>query len=79
MCLAMRQAYVALSRLRSLEGLELTGPLRRGAIRAHPAVKAFYQQMGVRADTNDTAGNGGLRIQQPKHQHMQSSDGASCS
>jgi ATP-dependent exoDNAse (exonuclease V) alpha subunit len=39
------QAYVALSRARSLEGLRIAGAVGRDAIRAHPAVRAFYAAM----------------------------------
>jgi hypothetical protein len=36
------QAYVALSRVRSLAGLRVTGSVRRSAVRANPAVGAFH-------------------------------------
>jgi len=39
------QAYVALSRVRSLRHLQLTTPLDRQQIKAHPRVMAFYQQL----------------------------------
>lgn len=39
------QAYVALSRAKSLSGLKLTRPLQRRAIRAHPDVIAFYNSL----------------------------------
>lgn len=42
------QAYVALSRARSLTGLAIVGAIEPGAIRAHPKVVLFYQQMGAR-------------------------------
>ena len=39
------QAYVALSRLRSLEGCHLSTPLQEKQIRAHPAAVAFYERI----------------------------------
>ena len=36
------QAYVALSRVRSMEGLSIKGVLNYRAIRASPVVKKFY-------------------------------------
>lgn len=39
------QAYVALSRLKSLDGMIITGQLRPGLVRAHPKVKEFYRTM----------------------------------
>ena len=41
-CFAPGQLYVALSRARTLEGLQVVGFDARAA-RAHPAVKLFYQ------------------------------------
>jgi ATP-dependent DNA helicase PIF1 len=41
------QAYVALSRARSLKGLRVArGGVTRDAVRAHPAVLAFYDGLG---------------------------------
>jgi hypothetical protein len=37
------QAYVALSRARTLAGVRLTSPLGRSAVKAHPEVLAFYR------------------------------------
>lgn len=37
------QAYVALSRVRSLGGLSLAAPLQQRHVRADPRVKAFYE------------------------------------
>ena len=39
------QAYVALSRVRSREGLRLMSPLVAENIRAHPAVVRFYAEL----------------------------------
>ncbi len=39
------QAYVALSRLRSLQGMRLSAPLQAKQIRAHPAVVDFYTKL----------------------------------
>ena len=39
------QAYVALSRCRSIEGLRLARPLRTTDIKCHPMVKDFYAQL----------------------------------
>ena len=38
-------AYVALSRVKSLDGLQITGSISQRALQAHPAVVAFYKQM----------------------------------
>ncbi len=40
------QAYVALSRVRSLAGLRVVGSVRRSAVRANPAVGAFHAISG---------------------------------
>ncbi|CAN0439042.1 unnamed protein product [Laminaria digitata] len=37
------QAYVALSRVRSLDGLSIVGGIDPSKIRAHPRVVAFYR------------------------------------
>ncbi len=42
------QAYVALSRLRSLEGLQLVGAVDPRKIKAHPRVIQFYEGLGQR-------------------------------
>ena len=48
------QAYVALSRARSLEGLRVAGGrLGADAIRAHPAVRAFYAAMRAEGGGDD--------------------------
>lgn len=39
------QAYVALSRCRSIEGLRFARPLRTSDIKCHPMVKEFYAQL----------------------------------
>jgi len=41
------QLYVALSRLRTLEGLTLTRPIREEECRAHPAVCEFMKRGGA--------------------------------
>ncbi|CAN0099238.1 unnamed protein product, partial [Discosporangium mesarthrocarpum] len=45
------QAYVALSRVRSLQGLSITGTVDPSKIRAHPKVVAYYQRL-QRQDAN---------------------------
>ena len=39
------QAYVALSRVRSLEGLSLSCPLEPKQVQAHPSVVRYYQAL----------------------------------
>ena len=41
------QAYVALSRVRTLAGLRILGSVKRGAFRAHPDVLRFYEALGA--------------------------------
>lgn len=41
------QAYVALSRVRSLSGLQMSGHFSRSSIKAHPKVQKFYEQVQV--------------------------------
>lgn len=48
------QVYVALSRLRNLEGLWLTKPIPRARVRAAPEVLDFYKRIG--ADTFSSTG-----------------------
>jgi hypothetical protein len=45
-CFEHGQAYVALSRMRGLDGLQLVGGFDPKKIRAHPRVIAFYEQLG---------------------------------
>ena len=48
------QAYVALSRARSLSGLRVArGGVTRDAVRAHPAVLAFYDRLRGDGDAAD--------------------------
>ena len=48
------QAYVALSRARSLAGLRVArGGVTRDAVRAHPAVLAFYDRLRGDGDAAD--------------------------
>ena len=44
------QAYVALSRVRTLEGLYIKGRLDAETIRAHPAVLEFYDKLDEPGD-----------------------------
>jgi ATP-dependent DNA helicase PIF1 len=46
------QAYVALSRVKSLEGLWLSKPLSKGNIKAHPNVQKFYHSHLTDEDGN---------------------------
>lgn len=39
------QTYVALSRVTSLEGLWLTSPITKRAIKVHPVAKAYYEKL----------------------------------
>lgn len=39
------QAYVALSRVRSLSGLQIEGDFSRSSIKAHPKVQKFYEHL----------------------------------
>ena len=48
------QAYVALSRLRSLDGLVLTKKFDRSSIKAHPTVTAFYRTLGRQQGASKT-------------------------
>src|SRR5690242_2909426 len=50
------QAYVALSRVRSLAGLELSG-FAKHTVRAHPKVIEFYAQLAatIKANTSTAA------------------------
>lgn len=50
------QVYVALSRVKSVEGLWLSKPLRPQNIRANPAVLKFYQRI---IGDGDSGGEGG--------------------
>lgn len=43
------QAYVALSRVRSLEGLVIVGEIDASNIRAHPRVIDFYRSLSAAA------------------------------
>ena len=43
---ASGQAYVAASRVRSMEHLRLAAPLQHGDVRCDPVVKAFYRAIG---------------------------------
>ena len=44
-CFEFGQAYVALSRARSLAGLRVVGALPASAVKTHPRVVAFYATM----------------------------------
>jgi ATP-dependent DNA helicase PIF1 len=46
------QAYVALSRASTLDGLRVVG-LSRNVVRAHPAVQRFYQDIAWQARSHD--------------------------
>jgi ATP-dependent DNA helicase PIF1 len=46
------QAYVALSRVRTIEGLRLASPLLQGHIRVHAAVKSFYASIEERSHSD---------------------------
>ena len=41
------QAYVALSRCRSLDGIRLVRPLRANDVRCDPRIIDFYQGLGM--------------------------------
>src|SRR6185312_10665338 len=53
-CSASGQAYVALSRVRSLEGLLLSG-FSRAKIRAHPKVVEFYRSLSKDEDSKEAS------------------------
>ena len=59
------QAYVALSRLRSLQGMRLSAPLQAKQIRAHPAVVNFYTKL-LETTGNGEKENSGTRLNQGK-------------
>jgi ATP-dependent DNA helicase PIF1 len=46
-CFEYGQAYVALSRVRSFEGLSLSFPLQEKVVKAHPSVKEFYSSLNI--------------------------------
>ena len=46
------QAYVALSRVRTIEGLRLASPLLQGHIKVHAAVKSFYASIEERSHSD---------------------------
>jgi ATP-dependent DNA helicase PIF1 len=54
------QAYVALSRVRSLQGLSLEYPITEQQLRVHPDVLKFYDCIRSQADANKKA-NASLR------------------
>lgn len=46
-CFEYGQAYVALSRVKSFEGLSLSYPLQEKLVKAHPSVKEFYASLEI--------------------------------
>ena len=49
------QAYVALSRVRSLDGLQIIGQANPGCVRVNPVVRAFYEAISAGRQYEDEA------------------------